>query len=214
MKRLTGHIIRNKIDVITTTVLLVLFSGLIAYNTAAFEVSRERARASLERHQALEAKQLERQAAREATRELIEERRMARNQEISDIIAFDEELSRLKEEYISSIDRISGEMENKVTNIDDLISLTDERIEAAEEFMEGLEDMETPEVLQEFHLLLLEFLENDIHTWQETRSYYSGDYTGGNQSLEELHRKNSELFQQVDRMQSEIYSSYGLEDLL
>jgi len=215
MEKTIRHIQDNKKDILVTVILIICFAGLILYNTVSYQITRNRTGERIERHKILEAEQQEKLAAREATRELIEFRRLTRDQDIKDIISFDERYSRIKKEYLSLINRIAEEMDNKVVNIDDIVSLAGERIEASERFREGIMNMVSiPEPLEGFYDLLLEFLDNDIFTWKETRSYYSGTYDGDVGDIRQLHNINTRLYRQVEELQREVYSRYGLGGLL
>ena len=206
---------KNHIDILVTSVLLICFAGLLCLNIIFFEVFEKKTLARMEKHEALEVAQQEKIAARQATKDLIELRELARNQDMKDIIGFDEEYSRIKEEYLSKISGISEKLEEKAVNISDIRSLVDKRIDAANKFKENLSDIgRIPAALEDFHVLLLEFLDNDIFTWQEIKSYYSGTYDGEDADIKELYRTNSELYGQTEYLQREIYSGYGLENLL
>lgn len=206
---------RDRRDILITVILLAVFTGLVFLNYYSFKLFEERTSARIERHEALEAWQQERLAAREATREFIRMRELARDNDISDIIVFQEEYSAIKEEYLSSISSISKDLEEKVVNIGDINDLVSRRIDASKRFQESLESMSNiPAPLEDFYSKLMAYLENDINTWQATRSYYSGSYDGEEADLKQLHRKNSALYQQALELQKEIYSDYGLEDLL
>lgn len=206
---------KDRKDITITTILLVVFAGLLFLNHIYYKTFEERTSVRIERHEALKALQEERLAAREATREFIRMRDLTRDNDIREIITFQEEYSAVKDEYMSSISRISGELEEKVVNIEDIIDLVERRIEASRRFQQNLEDISIiPLPLEDFYSELLVFLDHDIDTWQATGSYYSGSYDGDEADLEELHRRNSEIYQQIVEMQQEIYSEYGLENLL
>jgi hypothetical protein len=205
----------NRKDVIITVILLIIFAGLICLNYFSYEFSEKRATARIEMHNALEARQQEKINARLATAEHIRLREIARNQDISDIFNYDEVYSGLEKEYLDNIAGISEELEKKVVNIIDIVSIVNKRITAAKEFKESLENIDyIPEPLEDFHDLLLFFLENDISTWQATKSYYNGDYEGDIAEIRRLHSENSLLYRQTEELQKEIYALYELEDLL
>jgi hypothetical protein len=205
----------NRKDKLITIIILVIFAGLICLNFISYEVFEKRTSPRMERHNALEAWQQERLAAREATGESIRLRELTRNQDTRDIIEFDKEYSAIMQDYKASISRISEELEKKVVNIDELKDLADRRMNAAKRFRDSLKDVnDIPAPLEEFHDMLMDFLENDISAWQETSSYYSGSYSGDEAGINELHRKNSALYQQVIDLQKELYYGYGLEYLL
>ena len=207
--------IKNRTEILITIILLIIFTGLLCFNYLSYREFEKRTQARIERHNALEAQQQERIAAREATRGFIRMRELARNLEIRQIIGFDEVYSAIKQDYLAEIDRISDELEGKVINIDDIIILVDERIDASRRFRSSLDGIgDVPGPLEDFYDLLMEFLENDISTWQEIRSYYAGIYNGDDRSLRESYNENSRLFMQVNDMQKDIYSEYNLEDLL
>ena len=202
-------------DIIITTILLIIFSGLVFLNIVFHEIYGKRTQARIEMHDALEAQQQERLDARRITAEFIKLRELSRNQDIKDVFSFDEEFSGLKNEYLESIAGISEELEGKVVNIDDIRALVDKRIAAARKFKERIESIEyIPGPLVDFHDFLIFFLENDISTWEATRSYYAGDYDGSDSDIKRLHDENSSLYSQTEELQKEIYSRYGLEDLL
>jgi len=205
----------NRKDIIITTILLTIFAGLVFLNFISHEIYGKKAQTRIERHAALEARQQERVDARRITAEYIKLRELTRNQDTKDIIDYDEEYSGLKNEYLNSIVSISKELEEKVVNIDDIEALVKQRITAARKFKEGLENMEyIPGPLKDYHELLLSFLENDIDTWEATRSYYAGDFDGSASDMKKLHDENSLIFSQTEELKKEIYSLYGLEDLL
>jgi hypothetical protein len=205
----------NRKDKLLTTMILVIFTGLVCLNLISYEMFEKKALARIERHNALEALQQEKMAARDATEEFIRMRELNRNQDIGDIIDFNKKYSAIRRKYQASISGILEEAEKKAVNMDDLKELADRRINAAKRFRDSLKDIrDIPAPLEEFHNMLLDFLENDISAWQETGLYYSGNYSGDEEDIKEIHRKNSVLYQQAIDLQKEIYSGYGLEYLL
>jgi hypothetical protein len=205
----------NRKEIIITIILIFIFTGLIYLNFISFEIFEKRVLARIERHSILEAQQQEKQDARQSTADYIRSREIARNQDIKDIVDFDKKYSEFKKDYLENLDIIAEGLEEKVVNIDDIIALAAKRIAAARKFRESLENIEhVPEPLEDLHNLLLLFLENDIATWEATRSYYSGEYNGSIADMKKLHNDNTLLYQQTQELQKEVYSLYGLEDLL
>jgi hypothetical protein len=202
-------------EIMIISMLVIIFAGLLYYNILSSEAFKKKQLARIQRHEILEAQQLEKAAARQATREFIELRILSRNQEMRDMVEFDEKYSNIKKEYLSSINKISEELEKKVINIDDISSIVQQRIHAAVVFKENLLMIEKiPEPLGGIYDLILEFLDNDIYTWQEIKSYYEGTFIGDDSDISELLRKNSELYDQIEDFQQEIYSQYDLEGIL
>ena len=163
----------------------------------------------------LEAQQQEKLTARQATREFIILRALTRDRDIKEIIEFDELYSEIEEEYLSKINRISEEMENKLVSIEDVKDLVDERIDASRQFKDeviGINNVPGP--LEDFYGLLLKFLDNDISTWLQIKLYYSGFYEEDDNGIKELYRVNSELFRQIGEKKGEIYSKYELGNLI
>jgi len=205
----------NRKDRLITTIILVIFTGLVCLNLISYQVFEKKALARMERHNALEELQLEKMAARDATEEFIRLRELTRDQDIGDIIEFDKKYSVIRRKYQASISGILEEADKKAVNLEDLKELADRRINSAKRFRDSLEDIrDIPEPLEIFHNMLVDFLENDISAWQETGLYYSGYYDGDITDIKELHRKNTALYQQAMDLQKDIYSGYGLEYLL
>ena len=211
---------KNLKDTVVTSLLVLCFAGLLSYNIISFELFGRVAIERKERHAILEAEQQEKMLARQATLELIEFRKLTKIKDAADIIDFDTVYVEIKNDYLSGIDSISEEFEQKVINIDDIRSLTDKRIKIAERFKQELEAMSMiPEPLDDFYGSLIEFAENDIYTWEEILKYYSKDLSVDNIQLnddriKELYIKNQEFYKEVEEMHIEIYSKYGLESLL
>jgi hypothetical protein len=127
----------------------------------------------------------------------------------------------MESQYFDQIADISNEFEEKVTNIDELKSLVIRRVGAAENFMYELTAIDNvPESLDSLYFLLLDFLDNDINTWNEVLRYYSENFSTENPSIiqdqatSELYLKNRDLYRQVEELRLEIYTVYGLESLL
>ena len=89
---------KNRKDIIISTILLIIFSGLVCLNYFSYEIYEKRTLVRIKRHNTLEAQQLEKLNARQMTAEFIRLREIARNQDIKDIIGFDEEYSGIKKE--------------------------------------------------------------------------------------------------------------------
>ncbi len=212
---------KNYKDIIVTSLLLLCFAGLLSYNIITFELFGRAAIERIERHAILEAEQLEKIAARQATFEFIELRNLAEIQDAADIIKFDAVYAEIKKDYLSGIGSISEEFEQKVVNIDKIKILTNKRIRIAEKFKQELEAIFIiPEPLDDFYDSLIEFADNDIYTWEEILIYYSKDLSMDNALLKdddivkELYIENQELYREVEELHIEIYSKYGLESLL
>jgi hypothetical protein len=210
---------RNEIIVIT--ILTLIFIGLITYNLIVVQRHNRIVGQRLERHQVLEARQIEKIKAREATIAYIELRSLIKSQETADIIKFDTWYKKIEGQYLDQIKDISREFEQKVTNIEDLKFLVIKRGRAAEDFKQELANIDDiPEPLDSLYFLLLDFLDNDIYTWNEVLGYYSEDFSIENpliiqdQAIDELYLKNSDLYRQVEQLRLKIYTEYGLESLL
>lgn len=212
---------KNHKDIIATSLLLLCFAGLLSYNIITFELFGRPALERMERHAVLEAQQQEKIIARQATIEYIKLRDLAKIQDAADIMEFDAVYAEIKKDYLSSINSISEEFEQKVVNMDSIKILTNERIKIAEKFKQGLEDISMiPEPLNDFHASLIEFADNDIYTWKEILIYYSKNLSintiqlNNDDRIRELYMKNQELYREVEELHIEIYSRYGLESLL
>lgn len=206
--------IKNSKEIIITTILLIIFTGLLCFNYISYEAFEKRTLSRIERHKVLEAQQQERLAARQLTFEFIRMRELARDQDIRDMISFNQNYLALLEDYRESIAGVSRELEDKVVNIEDIEVLVDKRITAARSFKDGFTAIENiPGPLEEFYDLFLEFLESDISTWQETRSYYSGSYEGSSSDIQKMQDENSILYRKAEDLLKEVYSAYDLEDL-
>ncbi len=210
---------RNEIIVIT--ILTLIFIGLITYNLIVVQRHNRIVGQRLERHQVLEARQIEKIKAREATIAYIELRSLIKSQETADMIKFDTWYKKIECQYLDQIKDISREFEQKVTNIEDLKFLVIKRVRAAEDFKQELANIDDiPESLDSLYFLLLDFLDNDIYTWNEVLGYYSEDFSIENpliiqdQAINELYLKNSDLYRQVEQLRLKIYTEYGLESLL
>jgi hypothetical protein len=208
-------------EIIVITILTLIFIGLITYNLIVVQRYNRMVGQRLERHQVLEARQIEKIKAREATIAYIELRSLIKSQETADIIRFDTWYKKIEGQYLDQIKDISREFEQKVTNIEDLKFLVIKRGRAAEDFKQELANIDDiPEPLDSLYFLLLDFLDNDIDTWNEVLGYYSEDFSIENpliiqdQAINELYLKNSDLYRQVEELRLEIYTKYGLESLL
>ena len=213
--------IQRRNEIIVITILTFIFAGLITYNLIAVQRHNRIVGQRVERHQVLETQQLEKIAARKTTIANIELRSLIRSQDTADIIKFDIWYKKIEGQYLDKINDISREFEQKVTNIEDLKSLVTRRGRAAEEFKQELANIDDiPEPLDSFYLLLLDFLDNDINTWNEVLGYYSENFSIENpsiiqnQTIGELYLKNSYLYRQVEQLRLETYTEYGLESLL
>ena len=213
--------IQKKNEIITTIVLILIFTGLVTYNLLVVQRHNRIVGQRLEIHQILEAQQIEKIKARESTIAYIELRSLIKSQEIADIIKFDTLYNKIEGQYLDQINDISEEFRQKVTNIEDLKSLVIRRVRAAEDFKQELISIDNiPKPLDGLYSLSLDFLDNDINTWNEVLEYYSEDFSTENpliiqdQAINELYLKTSYLYRQVEQLRSEIYAEYGLESLL
>ena len=213
--------IQKKNEIITTIVLILIFTGLVTYNLLVVQRHNRIVGQRLEIHQILEAQQIEKIKARESTIAYIELRSLIKSQGIADIIKFDTLYNKIEGKYLDQINDISEEFRQKVTNIEDLKSLVIRRGRAAEDFKQELVSIDNiPKPLDSLYSLLLDFLDNDINTWNEVLEYYSEDFSTENpliiqdQAINELYLKTSDLYKQVERLRLEIYTEYGLESLL
>ncbi|MCK5567586.1 MAG: hypothetical protein KAI62_06710 [Actinomycetia bacterium] len=210
---------RNEIIIII--ILTLIFSGLITYNVIMVQRHNKILDQRIERHEMLEARQLEKIAAREATAAYIELRSLIRSQDTADIIKFDTWYKKIEGEYLAQIRDISEEFGQKVISIKELKALVERRIGAAEDFKKELLGIDgIPEPLDGFYFFLLDFVDNDIYTWNEILGYYSENFSIENPSIiqnqaaSELYLKNRDLYRQVEELRSGIYTEYGLESLL
>ena len=213
--------IQRRNEIIATIILVLVFSGLTTYNFVVVQRHNRIVGQRLEMHQVLEARQIEKVKAREATIAYIELRSLIKSQDTADIIKFDTWYKKIEGRYLDQIKGISREFKQKVTNIEDLKSLVIKRGRAAEDFKQELANIDDiPEPLESLYFLLLDFLDNDIDTWNEVLEYYSEDFSIENpliiqdQAINELYLKNSDLYRQVEQLRLEIYTVYGLESLL
>ena len=213
--------IQKKNEIITTIVLILIFTGLVTYNLLVVQRHNRIVGQRLEIHQILEAQQIEKIKVRESTIAYIELRSLIKSQEIADIIKFDTLYNKIEGQYLDQINDISEEFRQKVTNIEDLKSLVIRRVRAAEDFKQELISIDNiPKPLDGLYSLSLDFLDNDINTWNELLGYYSEDFSTENpliiqdQAINELYLKTSDLYKQVERLRLEIYTEYGLESLL
>lgn len=213
--------IQKKNEIIITVILTLIFTGLVTYNFLVVQRHNRIVGQRSEMHQALEALQIEKIKARESTVTYIELRSLIKSQETADIIKFDIWYKEIEGQYLDQINDISSEFEQKVTNIEDLKTLVTKRGRAAEDFKQELVNIDDiPEPLDSLYLLLLDFLDNDIDTWNEVLGYYSEDFSIENpsiiqdQAIKELYLKNIDLYRQVEQLRLETYTEYGLESLL
>ena len=213
--------IQKKNEIITTIVLILIFTGLVTYNLLVVQRHNRIVGQRLEIHQILEAQQIEKIKVRESTIAYIELRSLIKSQETADIIKFDTLYNKIEGKYLDQINDISEKFRQKVINIEDLKSLVISRGRAAEDFKQELVSIDNiPKTLDSLYSLLLDFLDNDINTWNEVLEYYSEDFSTENpliiqdQAINELYLKTSYLYKQVERLRSETYTEYGLESLL
>ncbi len=208
-------------EIIITVLLVLIFMGLIAYNYLEVQKHNKIVEQRLERHQELEARQIEKIKARETTTTYIKLRSLTNSQETADIIKFDTLYKKIESQYFDKINIISGEFKQKVTNIEELKSLVKKRSKAAEDFKQELISIDDiPEPIESLYFLILDFLDNDISTWDEVLGYYSENFSIENpliiqdQAAGELYLRNMDLYRQVEALRLEIYTEYGLESLL
>ena len=97
----------NRKEILITSILLLIFAGLLFLNYISYKEFQKTTLKRIERHEALEALQEEKLAARQKTTEFIRLRELARDQEIKDILEFNEEYSSIEREFTSSINSIS-----------------------------------------------------------------------------------------------------------
>ena len=221
IEQLKSDKIQKKNEIFITVVIVLIFAVLVAYNFLLVQKYNRVVGQRMEVHRMLEARQLEKIAARETTSTYIKHRSLIRSQETADIIKFDTWYKKIEGQYLDQIKDISREFKQKVTNIEDLKSLVIKRGRAAEDFKQELANIDDiPEPLESLYFLLLDFLDNDIDTWNEVLEYYSEDFSIENpliiqdQAINELYLKNSDLYRQVEQLRLEIYTVYGLEGLL
>ena len=107
-------------------------------------------------------------------------------------------------------------MGGEFANIGQLKELTTERLNAAKDYREKLNGIDTPKPLETFLAYELEFIESDIETIGMVLSYYRSESysTYDDSELKELYIKTDSLLHKAESELQKVFNQYELEYML
>ena len=187
---------RAKIVFIAAAVMVIL----VGYNIFLVEY-----RKAAERRQEEEAARIE--------REVLDKIKLLEAREIAE---FDLDYRRIKDEFEEEVRELSEKADARLSSIGELKEITVRRVDASQEFRDGLSGMDIPRPLGDYYRLETEFLDSDIGKMALVLEYYeSGSYsTYDDEKLAEAYQESERDFLEAEGEMEMVYREYGLEHLL
>ena len=139
-----------------------------------------------------------------------------KNKESADLVIFNDKFLPIRIDYYSKIKAITVKAENKLASLDDIIKMTEERINLSVEYKNKLNMIAIPAQLADFQKYETEFIDSDINLWTIVNAYYAlNDLTkfDTNKVYEESN-KSHELFLRAQDEIKNVYTENGLSYFL
>jgi hypothetical protein len=139
-----------------------------------------------------------------------------KNKESADLVIFNDKYLPIRTDYYSKIKAITVKAENKLASLDDIIKITEERINLSKEYKNKLNMIAIPAQMADFQKYETEFLDSDINLWTIVNAYYSlNDLTKfDTNKIYEESEKSHELFLRAQDEIKNIYTENGLSYFL
>lgn len=204
----------NRIEILITLSLIITIIAMLIYNLYSVSMSNSKISGRIERHEILELQQIEKQNAKDATREWIELGKLEKSEINKAIIGFDKKYAEIENNYYKDIEDLNNKLSDYVVNVSELKRLTAQVVLTTKNFKVGFDNlyMIVPEPLYHFYELKKRSIEINIEAWDLTLQYYSGEIE--KDIVDEKHKESSDLFKKTVEERITVYGEYGLEILL
>src|SRR4030042_4132223 len=181
-------------------ILAVTTAVMVGYNVFSVESQKLEVRMQIEEGARIEKKMLEELKSRE-TVELAE---------------YYEDYKLIKAEFVGKAAELSAEARGEIVNFTKLKEITTERLEAAKDYREKLNGIDTPKPLKTFLACELEFIESDIKTLNLMLSYYGSESYSNfkNSAIEKLYENTRSLLLKAEEELRRVYEQYNLGSML
>ena len=139
-----------------------------------------------------------------------------KNLETSELIDFHNKFVTIWEGYHNSIEAFSANSGAKSSSLDEVIIVTNKRLQAAEKYMEDFKALKIPDILKNFYEANTAFIESDIRFWEVVLNYYNLDSPAqfDTSRIEELGNESKNLYEKANNELINIYESHGLSYFL
>lgn len=139
-----------------------------------------------------------------------------KNLEASELIDFHNKFVTIWEGYHNSIEAFSANSGAKSSSLDEVIIVTNKRLQAAEKYMEDFKVLKIPDILKNFYEANIAFIESDIRFWEVVLNYYNLDSPAqfDTSRIEELGNESKNLYEKANNELINIYESHGLSYFL
>ena len=181
-------------------ILAVTTAVMVGYNVFSVESQKLEVRMQIEEGARIEEEMLEKLKSKE-TIELAE---------------YYEDYKLIKAEFVGRAAELSAEARGEIVNVTQLKEITTERLEAAKDYREKLNGIDTPKPLKTFLACELEFIESDIKTINFVLSYYGSESYSNfkNSAIEKLYENTRSLLLKAEEELRRVYEQYNLGYLL
>ena len=132
--------------------------------------------------------------------------------ETSELIDFHNDFVPIWQKYQSSIKLISINNDSKSSSLEDVISLTNRRLEISKKYFDDFKALKIPDVLKSFYKSSTEFIESDINLWETILAYYNMNNPEqfDASTIEELGNESKKLYEKANKELMEIYDTHSL----
>ncbi|MCJ7471533.1 MAG: hypothetical protein MUP02_01810, partial [Actinobacteria bacterium] len=183
-----------KSEIIILVIFILIAAILVGYNIFSVEMQKKEAQRQLEE-------------------EVLEE---LRSRETIELAEYYQDYKLIKSEFTNKAAWLSGKMGGEFANIGQLKELTTERLNAAKDYREKLNGIDTPKPLETFLAYELEFIESDIETIGIVLSYYGSESysTYDDSELKKLYMKTDSLLHKAEGELQKVFNQHELEYML
>jgi len=139
-----------------------------------------------------------------------------KNKESADLVIFNDKYLSIRTDYYSKVRAISVKAESKLTSLEDIIKITEERIRLSKDYKNTLNSISIPVQMADFQRYETEFADSDIRLWGIVNAYYSlNDFSKFDTGkVYEESAKSHELFLKAQEEIKNVYTEYGLSYFL
>src|SRR4030042_7051471 len=158
-------------------------------------------------------RQMEEEERARLEEEMLEE---LKSKETIELAEYYEDYKLIKAEFVGRAAELSAEARGEIVNVTQLKEITTERLEAAKDYREKLNGIDTPKPLKTFLACELEFIESDIKTLNLMLSYYGSESYSNfkNSAIEKLYENTRSLLLKAEEELRRVYEQYNLGSML
>lgn len=135
-----------------------------------------------------------------------------KNKDSSDIINFNDQYLKIRQDFYLRVEEIMGKIDNKVNSLDVIKQLTTDRIKLAEDYKSQINSLTISDALNNLYDYEIEFLDSDIKLWNIVNAYYSlDDFSKFDlNKIDVENQKSHELYLKAEEELKSVYNKYGL----